>query len=591
MKKAILRLVAFCLITALAFSALVMPVSAFEWDNAGASKYATHYSSDYYTYGKFYKNMTRIPLTGDGARDVVAVAASQVGYLEGDSSYGYTGEVGGSTNYTEYGYYMGLSGGASHAWCAAFCSWVFRTAEVTTVDGYYSDTNSGNIWADTYVPDWSSYLISAGRYRYSEAFRSSYAPSQGVYIPQPGDLVFFASSYSDYPGWEGHIGLVAYCDGNYVYTLEGNTSSQEGVESEGGGMFFKSYSLWSDSLVGFGVMPYETVSGLPAIDYSGANPTPGLYVTVSGAKSVYLDKNDSVASWTLPMSSVFEVINIDYDSDGLLMLYSKCEINGETVYGWIVHGSGSNGYTRTLQIYASDDPVEDVPVDGNPFWVTHFNNIETEGSGVIMTNSYTGGAWNIHVAFKPVSSGTNAYEITAISDGTVAGGATPLAIPEGGFVYTLNKGNDWPSLYAADPETYAWASGLPDYTSDACDAMMERALAWTVGDKFIINDLDISNKKVPTTTPYTNWYNDSYKCYAGYVAYEPEPPVETPVYDKGDVTADGAVDMFDYLIIKTIWFDLYDASEEELARADVDSSGEVDMFDYLEVKAICFGLS
>ncbi len=376
MKKTFTKLLSLFVAVMFVASVAIIPASAITWDNVDESKYASRYWTSDYATGKFYKNMTSIPLTGDGRRDVVAVGASQVGYIEGDSASGYDGETGGSTNYTEYGYYLGLSGGSGHAWCAAFCAWTFYTSEVTDTDGGYYDTASGNIWADTYVPDWSNYLIAQGRYKAAYQFRNSYSYLYDAsYVPQPGDLVFFYTASGDYPGWEGHIGLVAYSDGTYVYTLEGNTSSQDGVESEGGGMFFKTYSLTGSSLVGFGSMPYETVEGLPEIDYSGANPTPGLYVTVSGAKSVYRGINDSTANWTLPMSSVFEVIEISQASDGTTMLYSKCEINGSTVYGWVPHGSDTNGYTKTLQIYAT--PEDSAPgIESDVYDITDDNMIK-----------------------------------------------------------------------------------------------------------------------------------------------------------------------------------------------------------------------
>jgi len=389
MKRTHSRMISILVVLSLLISMLAVPASALSWDNVSETRYASRYQTSQYTTGKFYKNLTQIPLTGDGARDVVAVAASQVGYIEGDSTSGYNGEVGGSSNYTEYGCFLGLTGGSGHAWCAAFCAWSFYAAEVTDVLGSKYDTDSGNIWADAYVPYWSEYLIEQGRYKAAYQFRNSYSSLYDAsYVPQPGDLVFFYTASGDYPGWEGHIGLVAYSDGTYVYTLEGNTSSQDGVESEGGGMFFKKYSLTGSSLVGFGVMPYETVDGLPEIDYTGANPSPGLYVTTSGAKSVYLNIDDSTASWTLPMSSVFEVLEIDTDSDGNVMLYSKCEINGSTVYGWITHGSDANGYTKTLQIYASGEAYvdpDDLDRDGIPdsYGVT----IEEDGT-YVLDNAY-----------------------------------------------------------------------------------------------------------------------------------------------------------------------------------------------------------
>ena len=229
MKKTLSKVLALILAVALVLPTLPATFSAAPdtWDNVPETNYASRYTTSDYATGKFYDNMTKIPLTGDGARDVVAVAASQMGYIEGDSAAGYDGETGGSTNYTEYGSFMGLTGGSWHAWCAAFCSWCFYTAEVTDVDGYYYDTNSGNIWADTYVPDWCTYLINQGRYKYSYSSQSEgYGSSQEFYVPQPGDLVFFYTSSEDYPGYEGHIGLVAYSVGTYVYALEGNTSSK-----------------------------------------------------------------------------------------------------------------------------------------------------------------------------------------------------------------------------------------------------------------------------------------------------------------------------------------------------------------------------
>lgn len=59
-------------------------------------------------------------------------------------------------------------------------------------------------------------------------------------------------------------------------------------------------------------------------------------------------------------------------------------------------------------------------------------------------------------------------------------------------------------------------------------------------------------------------------------------------YIDGDVNADGVVDAFDCLIVKGIYFDSYEATEDELTRADINGDGEIDMFDYLKVKAIYF---
>ncbi len=537
MKKAFIRAISLCLIAALALSVFAIPASAITWNNV-QGEYA-YYRDPYgpnssYAAGKFYKNLNNIPLTGDGARDAVAVALSQMGYLESDSEF--SGEYGGTGNVTEYGDYMGISG---YAWCAAFCSWVYYNAHVT--DLYGASDSCGNnpgswgyIWSDTYVPNWSNQLYDFGYYRFSDYYRYSYAPSQASYKPQPGDLIFFTAGY--YPLDEGHIGMVVFSDDNYVYTAEGNTSSQDGVDAEGGGAFFKKYSLSDSAIAGYGAMPFNTVDNLPPIDYSGTNPTAGLYINVSGPVGVYFKRDDSLPSWTLPASSIFEVYSFDTDVYGNTVMYSKCEIGGQEIFGWILLGNTATGYSRTVQVYAAYEAAEDVPVEGTPFWVTHYNN-QAEGAGMIFTESYTEGSWNYHASFAPVA-GTDAYEIVAISNGIENGGASPLTVPSGGFVYMINKGNDWPSLYAADPVTYSYAATYPDYTNDSCNAMLEAVKDWKVGDQFVFTNIDIANKKLPSPTPYVNWYGDSYKCVAGFKPYGENDDVTSDDVTSDDVTSD-----------------------------------------------------
>lgn len=56
----------------------------------------------------------------------------------------------------------------------------------------------------------------------------------------------------------------------------------------------------------------------------------------------------------------------------------------------------------------------------------------------------------------------------------------------------------------------------------------------------------------------------------------------------GDVTMDGVVDMFDYLLVKSFYFDAVTLSEEEFRLADTNADGMVDMFDYLYIKSAYF---
>lgn len=69
---------------------------------------------------------------------------------------------------------------------------------------------------------------------------------------------------------------------------------------------------------------------------------------------------------------------------------------------------------------------------------------------------------------------------------------------------------------------------------------------------------------------------------------DPDVPVEPDKPIKGDVNGDGKINMFDYLMVKSIYFEKHTPSDEELARADVTEDGKVNMFDYLAVKTLCF---
>ncbi len=52
----------------------------------------------------------------------------------------------------------------------------------------------------------------------------------------------------------------------------------------------------------------------------------------------------------------------------------------------------------------------------------------------------------------------------------------------------------------------------------------------------------------------------------------------------GDVNYDGKVNMFDYAIIKAIYFGRQDADGETKNRADINGDGKINMFDYIAVK-------
>ena len=120
--------------------------------------------------------------TGNQRMDVLGVALTQVGYRE---------IVG---NDTKYGNWYGLPG---CAWCAMFVTWVARQAD---------------------VPE--DVLAPAHNAR-PEKFGIELKKGE-EYTPQPGDL-FFTKNLD-------HVGFVYYVEGDYFYTLEGNTENFDTVE-------------------------------------------------------------------------------------------------------------------------------------------------------------------------------------------------------------------------------------------------------------------------------------------------------------------------------------------------------------------------
>ncbi len=148
--------------------------------------------------------------------------------------------------------------------------------------------------------------------------------------------------------------------------------------------------------------------------------------------------------------------------------------------------------------------------EAKPFWITHFDNNTIEGAGVIFTQSYSGAGWWLHFAFAPTDV-EGVYEIVDTSNGLSDGSALALEIPEGGFVWAANTGNDYISLGMGDT----------DYTSDNCSNCINDVLMnWMVGTLVKFEGLDLEGLTVPTTTPAVNWYDDAYVCTATYTIYE-----------------------------------------------------------------------
>ena len=166
-------------------------------------------------------------LTGDRAKDLVAVAESQLGYTESDANFLVT-EDGAVKGYTRYGaWYAGGNGtDFSYAdWCACFVSFCLNHAGVSSDEFPYA---AG-------CTDWITLLTERGQYE-----------QKSNYTPKPGDIVFIDTNEDE---TADHVGIVTEVDESAVKTIEGNRADAVGRGS---------YEPDGVEIVGYGVLPIVT---------------------------------------------------------------------------------------------------------------------------------------------------------------------------------------------------------------------------------------------------------------------------------------------------------------------------------------------
>lgn len=115
--------------------------------------------------------------------NLLSMALSQNGYKEGKD------------NDNKFGIWYNNN---HQPWCAMFVSWCwFQTGLSNELLLKYQGCSTGQQWC-----------IEKGIFHYKESYR-----------PKPGDIIFF----------EGHTGICAFVEGEYMYTIEGNASNRVGV--------------------------------------------------------------------------------------------------------------------------------------------------------------------------------------------------------------------------------------------------------------------------------------------------------------------------------------------------------------------------
>lgn len=385
MKNNKLRCISMIILVCIIASCAVLSVCAAEYRKGNNS------ISDAYSKSIFYERFKAIPLTGDGPTDAVAIALSQIGYQEGNSNGQFGGDIAGNKNYTEYNYNFGSfdgygdygdneDAGVSYHWCASFVSFCLYQSGCHDLSkltdwcrNHYGD--SKYVWKELSCQNWVNQLKNFDMFKPSTAFGGSYAPTTG-------DLIFFTYDSKS----SSHVGIVVYSDTHYVYTVEGNTSSGTGLESNGGGVYFKRYEFSNSAIMGYGKLPYKRDPNVELIDYSGKNATAGLYISID-EKSVFKNADDTEATYILPRYSVFRVDEVC----GGGLLFGSFNIDGTEVEGYVI-----NNNNRVVQITASkqvESPdVPTPPTDGSTEETTdQTTEVTTEQTTEEVTDATGGG--------------------------------------------------------------------------------------------------------------------------------------------------------------------------------------------------------
>lgn len=169
---------------------------------------------------------------------VIKRAYAEVGYLEKATNSNLDDKTAnaGYGNYTKYardldamGVYNGGKNG--YSWCDVFYDWLL-------IQEFGLDTALKML----YQPKGG---LGAGCYYSAQYYRNN-----GSYYnyPQVGDQIFFVDGDNE----EYHTGIVTAVDSRNVYTIEGNTSSNDGVVDNGGCVAAKMYPLDYYKIGGYG---------------------------------------------------------------------------------------------------------------------------------------------------------------------------------------------------------------------------------------------------------------------------------------------------------------------------------------------------
>ena len=275
-----------------------------------------------YASGKYYAALKNVALTGNMRTDIVNIAKSQNGYMEGNNSNELSGEsTTGSSNYTEYGRWYGLQ----DMWCAMFVSWCANQAGVST----------------SVIPKTASTVTALNYFINQGVAHTRASVAAGNYTPQAGDIIFFKSGRNS--AITNHIGIVTSYSGTTINTIEGNTSSAT-VSTNGGCVRAKSYSITNTYIVYVCRPKYPTDNVVSSnVEFDGAKYD---YRSWPNADTRWGDKVIGTGSATVGNSSGITTAVVKLSIQAGIHTAS-----GYSVSDFVYTMNQNNGYTAAGAMY------------------------------------------------------------------------------------------------------------------------------------------------------------------------------------------------------------------------------------------------
>ena len=281
--------------------------------------------SDAYKETVWYDNFTDLALTENHRNNVLRIAISQLGYHEGVADSGdFSGmDQSAKGNCVEYARLLINRQGAnynnnSYEWCACFVNWCLNQAHID-----YADSEIG-CWK------WVQILKDKKMFRNSVAYK-------GTYTPKPADMIFF--NWSGNNTHAGHIGFVLYTTETTVYTIEGNsTSNNVGI---------RSYALDDPCVIGYGAPPYVE-GNEPTMDFSCKDGMPRGEYVVNSSTTYLMESPGKGRVCRVPLGSAVSLKSVDGK-------FAQVEYGDEVGYL----------YTRDLVLFQENKGEDTLTYDAN----------------------------------------------------------------------------------------------------------------------------------------------------------------------------------------------------------------------------------